>query len=492
MTEEHTDGWLHHDREPIPKRDPEKRKADFDELWDESWDEDQLRSQGERCMTCGTPSCMSGCPIGNIMPEFNDLVYRDDWKPALERLHATNNFPEFTGYNCPAPCENACTLAYNDDPVTIKSIERAIVDKGWEEGWIQPDPPAQRTDDDVAIVGSGPTGLAAAQQLNRAGHHVTVYERDPEPGGLMRYGIPDAKFSKEKVERRIDQLREEGINFETNTEIGDDVPAEALADDYDATLIAVGAQSPMDLPIEGRGLDGIHFAMEYLPQGNPQQRREGVEADIDADGKTVVVLGGGATGADCVGTAHRQGAEEVIQVELLPKPPAERPPESHWPEQPETYVKRYAQKEGGCEEYCVDTNAFVDTDGDGSVDALAADRIEWEQTEDGFEKHVLESDLEIAADLVIVAIGFEGPEETPFDPLDIEMGEGGAFEIDDSHMTSVDGVFAAGDAATGPSLIVWAIGEGRDAARDIDLYLTGETGLPPSLDTPNQPVIQRR
>lgn len=491
MNDDHTDGYLMNDRRPLPKRDPDERKHDFDEIWEDSWDAEALREQGERCMTCGTPACMSGCPLGNLMPEFNDLVYAGEWRRALDRLHATNNFPEFTGYNCPAPCEHSCTLSYTDEPVTIRSIERAIVDKGWEEGWIQPDPPSERTDEEVAIVGSGPTGLAAAQQLNRAGHSVTVYERDAKPGGLMRYGIPDAKFSKEKVDRRITQLREEGISFVTDTEVGTDVPATVLTEEYDAALIAIGARVPISLPIEGQTLKGVHFAMEYLPQANPQQRRAVLDTDIDAEGKDVVVLGGGATGADCVGTAHRQGAANVVQLELLPRPPEERPADSHWPEQPGTYVERYAQEEGGIEEYCVDTNTFLDTDGDGRVDELEADRIEWVEGEDGFEKEVVEEGVRYSADLVIVAAGFEGPESTPFESLGVGVADDGSFETDDERMTAVEGVFAAGDAVTGPSLIVWAIGEGRDVARQVDRYLTGHTDLPPSLETANEPVVSR-
>lgn len=493
MSKEHPDGYLKHEREPIHKRAPEQRKGDFEEIWEQKWDEDHLKSQGERCMSCGTPACMSGCPIGNIIPDWNDLVYRGDWKRALERLHATNNFPEFTGYNCPAPCENTCTLKYNDDPVTIKSIERAIVDRGWEEGWIEPDPPEERTDEEIAIVGSGPAGLAAAQQLNRVGHYVTVYERDEHPGGLMRYGIPDAKFSKQKVDRRIDQLRQEGITFECGVEVGEDIPAEKLDEEYDAACIAVGAQKPIDIPIDGRDLDGIHFAMEYLPRANPgQSGGAAVPETMDAEGKSVVVLGGGDTGADCVGTAHRQGATQVVQIELLPKPPEERPPGNQWPDQPQTYEKSYSQEEGGVEEYCVQTQEFLDTDDDGTVDKLRAHRVEWDQNEDGeWESTIIEEDMRVEAEMVLIAAGFEGPESTPFDSLGLEMADDGTFETED-HQTSVDGIFATGDASSGPSLIVWAIGDGRDAARHVDEYLMGETDLPASLETPNEMVVSRR
>ncbi|WP_136688090.1 glutamate synthase subunit beta [Halorhabdus amylolytica] len=491
MAERHPGGYRRHRRRSIGKRDPEERKGDFEEVWEPEWNEEHLAEQGERCMDCGTPTCMGGCPIGNIIPDWNDLVHRDDWKEALERLHATNNFPEFTGYNCPAPCENSCVLAYNDDPVTIKSIERAIADKGWEEGWIEPEPPEMRTEYEVAIVGSGPSGLAAAQQLNRAGHHVTVFERADEIGGLMRYGIPDAKFAKHRVQRRVDQLREEGITFETNAEVGGNVPVERLKEDFDASIIAVGSQKPIDLDLPGRDLEGIHFAMDYLTQENRRQSGKDVPGpDIDAEGKNVVVLGGGDTGADCVSTAHRQGAEQVVQIELLPKPPVERPPGNPWPDQPQTYKKTYAQEEGAIEEYCVDTNAFVDTDDNGRVDTLEADRVIWEEGGEGPpEKKVSESNLEIPADLVILAIGFEAPESSPFEPLGVDINDDGTLATDEDLMTNVEGVFAAGDAKMGPSLIVWAIGSGRDVARHVDLYLTGESDLPPSLETPNEPLV---
>ncbi|AWB26772.1 glutamate synthase subunit beta [Halococcoides cellulosivorans] len=492
MAERHPGGYRVHGRVPIGKRDPEERTGDYDEVWAPEWDEAHLKEQGERCMDCGTPTCMGGCPIGNIIPDWNDLVHRDDWKRALERLHATNNFPEFTGYNCPAPCENSCTLAKNDDPVTIKSIERAIVDRGWEEGWIEPEPPDARTDHEVAVVGSGPAGLSAAQQLNRAGHHVTVFERDDEIGGLMRYGIPDAKFAKGRIDRRVEQLRAEGISFEPSTEIGTDLPATDLDEQFDASCIAVGAQDPFDLDLQGRELEGVHVAMDYLTRANRAVADKPVDDPIDADGKSVVVLGGGDTGADCCATAHRQGAEQVVQIELLPRPADERPPDNPWPEQPQTYRKTYAVEEGAAQEFSVDTKAFEDTNGDGRVDQLRADRVEWETDASGdHEKLVIEPDLTIAADLVIIAVGFSGPQTGPFDALDLETSGQGTFVVDDDMMTSVDGVFAAGDAVSGPSLIVWAIGSGRDAARQIDQYLTGDSDLPASLETPNDPLVSR-
>ena len=505
-SENHPGGYRRHRRKAIGKRDPDERRGDSDEIWAPDWDPDELRDQGERCMDCGVATCMSGCPIGNIIPEWNHLVHRDDWRDALAELHATNNFPEFTGYTCPAPCEDACTLAYNDDAVTIKSIERAIVDVGWEEGWIEPEPPEERTGHEVAVVGSGPAGLAAAQQLNRVGHSVTVYERDDAIGGLMTYGIPEFKFAKHRVERRADQLRQEGIAFELETGVGEDVPAETLVEDFDAALLAVGAQKHRDLTLPGRDLDGLEFAMDFLVQQNRrvqgQEPNEGVAPrgaggersqhvdPIDAEGKHVVVLGGGDTGADCVATAHRQGAEQVVQIGINERPPKERPPDNPWPEVPQTYKKTYAQEEGGVEEFAVNTKRFVDEDDDGRVDHLLADRVEWTYDDDGnrIDKDVVASDIRIPADLVLIAIGFGGPEARPFRDLGVELADDGSFATGDDMMTTVDGVFAAGDANRGASLVVWAIGEGRDAARHVDAYLQGESDLPASLQTPNPPL----
>lgn len=491
MTERHPDGYRRHSRTPIGKRDPDERIFDYDEIWTPAWEESELSSQGERCMDCGVPTCMGGCPIGNIIPDWNDLVYRDDWQAALDRLHATNNFPEFTGYTCPAPCEDACVLAYNDDPVTIKSIERALADKGWEEGWIEPQPPDERTGYSVAIVGSGPAGLAAAQQLNRVGHEVTVYERDDELGGLMRYGIPDFKFEKWKVDRRLEQLRDEGISFETNAGVGEEVPASRLTENYDAACLAVGAQGHRDLDIPGRELDGVHFAMRYLRQANRRQAGKRIEGpELHASGKNVVVLGGGDTGADCVATAHRQGAEQVVQIGINPKPPTTRPADNPWPESPKTYTKTYAQDEGGIEEFEIDTTAFLDRSGDGRVDTLDAERVMWSYDEDGNRaaKNVIEGDLKIPADIALIAIGFTGPKAGPFEDLGVERATDGSFRTDEHMMTTAEGIFAAGDANMGASLVVWAIGEGRDVAHEIDRYLTGETDLPTSLRTTNPPI----
>lgn len=489
--EHHPNGYRKHGRKPIGKRHPEARTQDYAEIWKPRWNEAEVRAQGERCMDCGVPTCMSGCPIGNRIPEWNDLVHRADWKAALEELHATNNFPEFTGFTCPAPCEKSCVLAVNNDPVAIKSIERAIVDRGWEEGWIQPEPPAQRTGYRVAVVGSGPAGLAAAQQLNRAGHHVTVFERDDEIGGLMTYGIPDFKFAKDRVRRRVGQLRQEGIEFVTNAAVGRTVDPARLFAEYDATCLAIGAQQHRVLPIPGAELEGVAYAMPYLRRANRRQAGKPVTDEPTARGKNVVVLGGGDTGADCVATALRQGAEQVVQISIRQQPPEERPADNPWPEQPQTYQKTYAIEEGGIEEFGINTTALLDTDGDGHVDQLQAERVEWAFDEHGrrADKTVLDPELHVPADLVLVAIGFSGPEATAsFEEAGLALDDEGTFQTDGRMMTSVDGVFAAGDANMGASLVVWAIGEGRDAARTIDEYLCGHSDLPWSLQTPHPPL----
>ena len=487
--EHHPDGYRKHPRRPIGKRPAPERTADFREIWAPEWSPEALQDQGERCVDCGVPTCMSGCPIGNRIPEWNDLVHKEDWKEALQQLHATNNFPEFTGYTCPAPCEDACVLAVNDDAVAIKSIERAIVDKGWEEGWIQPEPPAERTGFQVAVVGSGPAGLAAAQQLNRAGHRVTVYERDEAIGGLMTYGIPDFKFAKRRVDRRVDQLAGEGVQFVTGTEVGTGLPAEQVRAGHDAVCLALGAQKHRELPVPGTDLDGVLPAMEFLPQENRRQQGQAAPGGVTAAHKNVVVLGGGSTGADCVATAHRQGAKQVVQIGINERGPTERTADNPWPEAAQVYTKTYAQEEGGAEEFAVNTQALVDLDGDGRVEELRAERVEWTY-EDGrrADKTVLDPDLQIPADLVLVAIGFTGPDTNPFASLGVARADDGTFATDDRLMTDAEGIFAAGDARMGASLVVWAIGEGRDAARQVDRYLTGDTELPASLQTANPPL----
>ncbi len=490
MSENHPDGYLKFEREAITYREPRARIGDYKEIYQEKWQLEHLAQQGSRCMDCGVPTCMGGCPIGNIIPEWNDLVSRSRWKDALRRLHATNNFPEFTGYTCPAPCEPACVLAYNDKPVTIKSIERAIVDRGWEEGWIVPEPPSHRTGRKVAIVGSGPAGLAAAQQLNRAGHEVTVFERDDVIGGLMTYGIPDFKFAKFRVARRVDQLEKEGVLFRTNVEVGRGIPLSDLQEQFDAVCLAIGAQQHRDVPMPGREMAGIVFAMDYLVQENRRQAGQDVPGRVDAAGKSVVVLGGGDTGADCVATAHRQGAKQVVQISINVKAPAERPSHNPWPEEPLTYRKTYAQEEGGVEEFCVNTASFLDASGGGCVTHVGAERVEWTYGPTGrrIDKKILDADLRIPADLVLIAIGFGGAQLKPFTGVGLEITPQGTIKTDANMMTNLPGVFAAGDANMGQSIVVWAIGEGRDAARCIDRYLMGATKLPASLRTPNGPL----
>lgn len=491
-SENHPAGFLQYRRAVIGKRPVEVRIGDYNEIYNPEWPEEQLKQQGKRCMDCGVPTCMAGCPIGNIIPDWNDLVSNGDWRAALDRLHATNNFPEFTGYTCPAPCEDACVLSYNNDPVTIKDMERAIVDRGWAEGWIQPVPAQVETGKRVAVVGSGPAGLSAAQQLARAGHDVVVFERDDEIGGLMTYGIPDFKFAKDKVLRRVRQMEAEGVIFKPGVEVGKTVALSKLLEDHDAVCLAIGALQHRDVRIPGRELDGIHFAMPYLTRENRRQAGKEVAEGPDAKGKNVVVLGGGDTGADCVATAHRQGARQVVQISIRPQPPGERPSNNPWPRAAKTYQITYAQEEGGEEEFGIDTVAFLDDNGDGVVDQLLVERVEWEFDEHGRRttKHVLERDIKIPADLILLAIGFSGPEMEPFAGDRLELDERGNIQTDERMMTSIPGLFAAGDAHMGQSLVVWAIGEGRDAARHIDGWLMGRSDLPPSLRSPNPPIFQ--
>ncbi|MGC1481530.1 MAG: glutamate synthase subunit beta [Chthoniobacterales bacterium] len=489
MADDHPGGFLAAPRAPIGKRDAAARIHDYDEVWKPKWENEHLREQGKRCMDCGIPTCMGGCPIGNIIPDWNDLVSRGEWRAALARLHATNNFPEFTGYTCPAPCENACTLAINTGAVTIKSIERAIVDRGWEEGWIVPEKPHFSTGKSIAIVGSGPAGLSAAQQLNRAGHAVTVYERADAIGGLMVYGIPDFKFAKKQVTRRVDQMTAEGVTFETGQTLGRNLVLADLQKDHDAVCLAIGAQKPRDVQIPGRELGGVVFAMDFLTQENRHQAGRDVTDPITAKGKSVVVLGGGDTGADCVATALRQGATEVIQVSINVQKPLEREPKNPWPEQPVTYSMTYAIEEGGVEEFSADAAAFVDTDGDGVVNEISMDRVEWTYDDYGrrVDKKIIEKDFRVKADLVLLAIGFSGSETGALEGSGIELTKQNTIAIDQRMMTNVEGVFAAGDANRGQSIVVWAIGEGRDAARKIDEWLMGRSLLPPSLRTVNPP-----
>ena len=436
-------------------------------------------------MDCAVPFCHTGCPLGNVIPEFNHFVYLGDWESALHILLSTNNFPEFTGRICPAPCEASCVLSINSDPVTIEYIEKEISDRGYQEGWIRPQPPAVRTGKKVAVVGSGPAGLAAAQQLNRAGHWVTVYERAEYIGGLLALGIPDFKLDKEVLRRRLDIMEEEGITFETSVNVGFDLSADQLLNDFDAICLACGSTQPRDLPVPGRELHGVHFAMEYLTQQNRLNAGQQVapESRLTAEGKRVVILGGGDTGADCLGTAHRQGAELVSQYELLAEPPVDRPAGNPWPQWPLILRSSAAHEEGGIRDYGILTKSFSGSDG--KVEKLHAVRVQWSQPESGGRPEMAEvpnSEFEVETDLVLLAMGFLHPEhEGLLTQLGVELDPRGNVKIGSDRMSSVPGVFAAGDTARGQSLVVWAIAEGRETARAVDLFLMGETNLPHSL-----------
>jgi glutamate synthase (NADPH/NADH) small chain len=468
---------MKYDRE-LPKRRPiPVRVLDWHEVY-EDFPADKVRTQGARCMDCGIPFCHTGCPLGNLIPEWNDLVYRDRWQAASDRLHATNNFPEFTGRLCPAPCEAACVLGINEPPVTIKQIEVEIVDRAWEEGWVTPIVPAAPTGRRVAVVGSGPAGLAAAQQLTRAGHAVVVYERADRIGGLLRYGIPEFKMEKRHLDARIEQMRAEGTEFRVDANVGENVPvAEVLA--YDAVVLAGGATAWRDLPVPGRELGGVHQAMEYLPWSNRVQEGDLDEPPIDAKGKRVVIIGGGDTGADCLGTAIRQGAESVHQFEILPRPPDERPDAQPWPTYPMIYRVASAHEEGVERVYAVNTECFIGDD-DGNVQALRAHQVE-QQITDGrmtFEK-VEGTDFELPCEMVLLAMGFLGPQRPGLlEQLDVELDARTNVARDGNYATSRDGVFVCGDMGRGQSLIVWAIAEGRSCAAAVDRCLMGGSLLP--------------
>ena len=449
---------------------------------------DELRTQGARCMDCGVPFCHTGCPLGNIIPDWNDLVYRDQWQEALARLHATNNFPEFTGRVCPAPCEAACVLGINEDPVAIKQIEMSIADRGFDEGWIQPEPPLSRTGKRVAIIGSGPSGLAAAQQLNRAGHQVVVFERSDRPGGLLMYGIPDFKLEKSRVWRRIKQMEAEGVEFRCDANVGVNVPTYELRENFDAILLCGGSTQARDLPIPGRELAGVHFAMEFLTQQNKTNQGDVVLNQISAQGKDVIVIGGGDTGSDCDGTSNRQGCKSLTQFELLPKPPDvgnypradQRPAGTPWPHWPVILRTSTSHEEGCQREWSILTKEFRG-DANGHVESLITVNIEWTKDEQG--RHIMK---EIAgtekvwpSQLVLLAMGFVGPErQGPIGDLGLELDPRGNVKTDGQYKTSLDGVFAAGDLRRGQSLVVWAIHEGREAARAVDKHLMGVTHLP--------------
>jgi glutamate synthase (NADPH/NADH) small chain len=468
-------GFMEIARVTFERRPVEERIHDWKEVY-KDFPEDNLKAQASRCMDCGVPFCHQGCPLGNIIPDWNDLVYRDRWKDALQRLLATNNFPEFTGRICPAPCEGSCVLGINADPVTIKNIEVSIIDRAFKEGIVKASPPAVRTGKKVAVVGSGPAGLAGAAQLNQAGHWVTVFERADRIGGLLRYGIPEFKMEKQVLDRRLNIMTEEGITFRTNANVGVNVSVEELRRDFDAILLSGGSTAPRDLPVPGRELKGIHFAMEYLPLQNKRCEGDTIPDSqfITAKDKHVVIIGGGDTGADCLGTAHRQGARSIVQFELLPKPPLERALDNPWPNWPNIFRTSSAHEEGGDREYCVLTKNF--TGSNGQVEQLHAVRVEFEGRN---MREVPESGFTINADLVLLAMGFLGPERNGMlDQLGVNINERGNVATDSEKMTSIPGIFAAGDMARGQSLVVWAIREGRNAARSIDKYLMGSTELP--------------
>jgi glutamate synthase (NADPH/NADH) small chain len=487
---------MEHARELPPDRPPAERIHDWEEFHLHA-SEKTLKIQGARCMDCGVPFChtgiilngmTSGCPINNLIPEWNDLVYRGLWREALDRLHKTNNFPEFTGRICPAPCEAACVLGIIEPPVTIKSIECAIIDKGFEEGWVVPEPPARRTGKKVAVVGSGPAGLACAAQLNKAGHWVTVFERDDRIGGLLMYGIPNPHLDKAVVQRRVDLLAEEGIQFVTNTHVGKNYPGERLLQEFDAVVLCGGATKPRDLPIPGRDLKGIHFAMEFL-QANTKSLLDSNHQDgkyISAKNREVIVIGGGDTGTDCVATVMRHGCKNLVQFEILPKPPPERAPDNPWPQWPNIFRAGYGQEEASAvfgrdpREFCIMTKRFVG-DEHGHVKELHTVQIEWRRGENGrpAPREIPNTEKVWPAQLVLLAMGFLGPEDTLLQSLGVARDERSNVKAEYGRFaTSLRGVFAAGDMRRGQSLVVWAINEGRGAARECDRYLMGSTDLP--------------
>ncbi len=468
-------GFLEIGRVGFERRPVEERIQDWNEVYKE-FPEDKLKAQASRCMDCGVPFCHQGCPLGNIIPDWNDLVYRGQWQEALLRLLATNNFPEFTGRLCPAPCEGSCVLGINADPVTIKNIEVMIIDRAFKEGIVRPRRPVRRTGKAVAIVGSGPAGLAAAAQLNQAGHWVTVYERDDRIGGLLRYGIPEFKMEKKILDRRLNIMLEEGVVFRTNANVGVNVSVEELRREFDAILLAGGATAPRDLQVPGRELKGVYFAMEFLPLQNKRCEGDNIpDADfISAKDQRVVIIGGGDTGADCLGTVHRQGCRSVVQFEILPKPPGERAADNPWPNWPNIFRTSSAHEEGGGREYCVLTTKL--TGRNGHVEQLHVIRVEFEGRN---MREIPGTEFTIDADLVLLAMGFLGPEKKGMlDQLGVVINERGNVATNAEKMTNIPGVFAAGDMSRGQSLIVWAIREGRQAARFIDKYLMGSTDLP--------------
>ncbi len=478
-------GFLQWDRATPQRRRIEVRVQDWQEVY-EKFPEEDLKHQAGRCMDCGIPFCNNGCPLGNLIPDWNDLVYRGHWKDAVERLHATNNFPEFTGRLCPAPCESACVLAINSDAVTIKQVEVEIIDRAWREGWVIPQMPSKKTGRRVVVIGSGPAGLACAQQLTRVGHDVVVLERSDRIGGLLRYGIPEFKMEKHHIERRIDQMRSEGTVFRTNAVVGENVDIDVLVASNDAVVLACGATAWRDLPVAGRELNNIYQAMEYLPPANKVQQGDLAAPTISATGKHVVIIGGGDTGADCLGTAHRQGAASVTQLEILPQPPATRATENPWPQWSFVYRTSSAHEEGGERLFSVTTDRFLG-DEKNNVRALVVCEV---KSDSGKFVKVEGTERELPADLVLLALGFVGPEKSSWmDQLGLQFDQRGNIVRNDEYMSSAKGVFVAGDMGRGQSLIVWAIAEGRAAAAAVDRYLMGATELPVPIVASAKPLI---
>ena len=480
-----TTGFLQWDRELPSRRPVPVRLRDWREVY-EDFPAEKVSTQAGRCMDCGIPFCNNGCPLGNLIPDWNDLVYRDQWRTAIDRLHATNNFPEFTGRLCPAPCESACVLGINQPPVAIKQIEVEIVDRAFEEGWITPQVPSVATGRRVAVIGSGPAGLAAAQQLTRAGHDVVVLERADRIGGLLRYGIPEFKMEKRHIDRRLDQMRAEGTEFRTGAIVGDNIDIDVLRASHDAVVLACGATAWRDLPVPGRDLANIHQAMEYLPYANRVQLGDLETSPIDVAGGHVVIIGGGDTGADCLGTALRQGAASVTQLEIMPQPPEQRASGNPWPQYAMVYRVSSAHEEGGERVYSVNTERFIDN-GSGAVGGLAIHEVT--MVDGRFEK-VEGTERVLRADYVFLALGFVGPERGSWlDTLGVALDSRGNVARDDNYMSSVPGVFVAGDMGRGQSLIVWAIAEGRAAASGVDAFLMGETRLPSPIPPTARPLV---
>ena len=472
-------GFKKYNRKTIPRRKSTKRIGDWKEIYT-SWSTKESHEQSSRCMDCGIPFCNNGCPLGNLIPEFNELVSEGNWEEAIVRLHSTNNFPEFTGRICPAPCEAACTLSINSDPVTIEMIEKTITDTAWDNGWIKPEKPKFRTNKNIAVVGSGPAGLAAAQQLNRAGHYVTVFERNEVIGGLLSIGIPEFKLEKKIVNRRIDKMKKEGIKFQVNTDVGVDIKHSDLIKEYDAICLAGGSTVPRDLNIKGRDQKGIHFAMDYLSQQNSILRGDKIlDKRINAKDKNVVIIGGGDTGADCLGTSIRQNAKNIIQIEILPRPPIERNEDNPWPNWPMIFKSSSAHEEGGERDYNILTKSFI-SDSSNNVKQLECVRVEWiQESNKKIMKEIPNSNFKIEAELVLIAMGFTNPQhEGLLNDLKLNYDDRGNVKANEKMQSNIDKIFTCGDMHRGQSLVVHAIASGRKCARNIDVFLEGKSSLP--------------